>query len=184
MLLTKRMERLGLQPLGFVASDYGFAIWSLIAVDDPHALFAADILTDEFVEWVETSALLKRAFREVAVIAGLVERQQPGLRKSGRQVTFSTDLIYDVLRRYEPDHILLHAAWADARSRLTDVGRLGALLDRAAATMIHQRLSHISPLAVPVLALIGRESVAGGEGDDALLIAAEALAAEAMAPTA
>lgn len=184
MLLTKRMERLGLQPLGFVASDYGFAIWSLIAVDDPRALFAADILTDEFVEWVETSALLKRAFREVAVIAGLVERQQPGLRKSGRQVSFSTDLIYDVLRRYEPDHILLHAAWADARSRLTDVGRLGALLDRAAATMIHQRLSHISPLAVPVLALIGRESVAGGEGDDALLIEAETLAAEAMAPAA
>ena len=180
MLITKRMEARGLNPVGFVASDYAFAIWSLKPVTDPKSLFSSDIMTDEFVEWVENSHLLKRAFREVAVISGLVERQHPGKRKSGRQVTFSTDLIYDVLRRYEPDHILLEAAWADARARMTDVGRLGALLDRAAATMVHKHLERVSPLAVPVLVLIGRERVAGAETDDALLIEAESIAAEAM----
>ena len=92
------------------------------AVDRP---FGRHQLADEFVDWVESSYLLKRAFREVAVISGLVERQHPGKRKTGKQVTFSTDLIYDVLRKYEPDHLLLEAAWADARTRLTDVGRLG-----------------------------------------------------------
>ncbi len=180
MLITKRMERQGLHPIGFCASDYAFAIWSLTPVTAPQPLFTADIMQDEFVEWVENSAILKRAFREVAVIGGLVERQHPGKRKSGRQVTFSTDLIYDVLRRYEPDHLLLEAAWADAQTRMTDVGRLGALLDRAAATMVHKELSHISPLAVPVLVLIGRETVAQGETDDIVLIEAEALAREAM----
>ena len=180
MLITKRMEAQGFGPIGFVASDYAFAIWSLQPVADPAKLFSADILTDEFVEWVENSALLKRAFREVAVISGLVERQILGKRKSGRQVTFSTDLIYDVLRRYEPDHLLLEAAWADARARMTDVGRLGSLLDRANATMIHRKLSRVSPLAVPVLVLIGRESVSGPDTDDTILIEAEALAAEAM----
>jgi ATP-dependent helicase Lhr and Lhr-like helicase len=180
MLITKRMEARGLNPVGFVASDYAFAIWSLKPVTDPKSLFSSDIMTGEFVEWVENSHLLKRAFREVAVISGLVERQHPGKRKSGRQVTFSTDLIYDVLRRYEPDHILLEAAWADARAKMTDVGRLGALLDRAAATMVHKDLERISPLAIPVFVLIGRESVAGVETDDALLIEAEAVAAEAM----
>jgi ATP-dependent helicase Lhr and Lhr-like helicase len=180
MLITKRMEARGLGPVGFVASDYAFAIWSLKPVRDPASLFSADILTDEFVEWVENSALLKRAFREVAVISGLVERQHPGKKKSGRQVTFSTDLIYDVLRRYEPDHLLLEAAWADARARMTDVGRLGALLDRAGHTMIHKRLPFISPLAVPVMVLIGRESVSGPDTDDQLLVEAEALATEAM----
>ena len=180
MLITKRMEARKLGPIGFVASDYGFAVWSLKPVTDPVSLFSADILTDEFVEWVENSALLKRAFREVAVISGLVERQHPGKKKSGRQVTFSTDLIYDVLRRYEPDHLLLEAAWADARARMTDVGRLGALLDRAASTMIHKTLTRVSPLAVPLLVLIGRESVSGPNTDDALLTEAEALAAEAM----
>jgi ATP-dependent helicase Lhr and Lhr-like helicase len=180
MLLTKRMEARGMKPLGFVSSDYAFAIWSLDPVVDPQALFSADILADEFVAWVENSALLKRAFREVAIIGGLVERQHPGKKKSGRQVTFSTDLIYDVLRRYEPDHLLLTAAWADARARMTDVGRLGALLDRAGATMVHKHLDRVSPLAVPILMLIGREHIAGGEAEDALLIEAELLAAEAM----
>lgn len=180
MLLTRRMETLGLMPIGFVANDYALATYSLKPVTDPAALFAPDILTDEFVEWVQQSALLKRAFREVAVIGGLVERQHPGKRKSGRQVTFSTDLIYDVLRRYEPDHLLLRAAWADARARMTDVGRLGDLLDRAAGTMLHVTLDRVSPLAVPVLVMIGREHVAQGLTDDALLIEAEALAAEAM----
>jgi ATP-dependent Lhr-like helicase len=182
MLVTKRMEARGLNPMGFVANDYALAVWSLDEVQDPASLFSADILADEFVEWVENSYLLKRAFREVAIISGLVERQHPGKRKTGRQVTFSTDLIYDVLRKYEPDHLLLQAAWADARARLTDVGRLGDLLDRAAGTMLHIRLERVSPMAVPVLVMIGRESVAQGSVDDALLVEAESLAGLAMTP--
>ncbi|UVO50771.1 ligase-associated DNA damage response DEXH box helicase [Sphingomonas sp. SUN019] len=182
MLLTRRMETQGLQPMGFVANDYALATFSLRPVTDPASLFDADILEHEFVDWVQQSHLLKRAFREVAVIGGLVERQHPGKRKTGKQVTFSTDLIYDVLRKYEPSHILLEAAWADARARMTDVGRLAALLDRAADTMLHVDLPRVTPLAVPVLTMIGRERVATGSADDALLIEAEALATVAMAP--
>jgi ATP-dependent Lhr-like helicase len=101
-------------------------------------------------------------------------------KKTGRQVTFSTDLIYDVLRKYEPDHLLLNAAWADARARMTDVGRLGHLLDTAADTMLHIDLPRVSPMAVPVLIMIGRENVAQGMTEDALLMEAEDIAAEAM----
>jgi len=180
MLLTRRMESQGLAPLGFVSSDYAIACYSVHPVTDPASLFSAEILEDEFVAWVEGSALLKRAFREVAIIGGLVERQQPGKKKTGRQVTFSTDLIYDVLRRYEPNHLLLDAAWADARAKMTDVGRLSSLIERAAANIVHVHLDRVSPLAVPVLVLIGRETVAQGLADDVLLIEADALAAEAM----
>jgi ATP-dependent Lhr-like helicase len=109
MLLTRRMESAGLGPLGFVSNDYALACYSIHPVTDPKTLFSPDILEQEFVEWVQGSNLLRRAFREVAVIGGLVERHHPGKRKSGKQVTFSTDLIYDVLRRYEPDHLLLRA---------------------------------------------------------------------------
>ena len=167
MLITRRMEALGLKPLGFVSNDYALACYGLEPITDPRALFSPDILEHEFVEWVQGSSLLKRAFREVAVIGGLVERQHPGKRKTGRQVTFSTDLIYDVLRRYEPSHLLLQAAWEDARARMTDVGRLASLLDRAQGTMLHIALDRVSPLAVPVLVLIGRESVAQGGAEDA-----------------
>jgi len=180
MLLTRRMNDAGLGPLGFVANDYALAVWGLRPIRDPKAMLSPEILTHEFVEWVENSHLLRRAFREVAVIGGLVERQHPGKKKSGRQVTFSTDLIYDVLRRHEPDHVLLEAAWADARVRMTDVGRLAELLESSAERVVHIELERVSPLAVPVLVMIGRESLPAGAADDELLLEAETLAGEAM----
>jgi ATP-dependent Lhr-like helicase len=180
MLLTRRMAGQGLSPLGFVANDYALAVWGLEPVTDPAALLSPEILNDEFVAWVQDSYLLRRAFREVAVISGLIERQVPGTRKSGRQVTFSTDLIYDVLRRYEPDHLLLDAAWADARARMTDIARVGDVLARAQQALAHEVLERVSPLAVPVLCMIGRESLPTGAADDALLLEAEGLAAVAM----
>ena len=180
MLITRRMEDRGLGPLGFVATDYTLIVWSVRAADDPASLLSPDILTHEFIDWVQQSYLLRRAFREVAVISGLVERQQPGHRKSGRQVTFSTDLIYDVLCKYEPDHLLIEAAWADARARMTDIARVADVLARAAREVDHVRLERISPLAVPALSMIGRESLPNGAADDDLLVEAESLAAMAM----
>ncbi|MBV1918402.1 MAG: ligase-associated DNA damage response DEXH box helicase [Sphingomonadaceae bacterium] len=182
MLITRRMEDRGLRPLGFVANDYALAVWGLEPVEDPAALLSPDILTHEFVEWVQQSYLLRRAFREVAVISGLVERQQPGKRKSGRQVTFSTDLIYDLLCKYEPEHLLIQAAWADARARMTDVARIADVLGRAAREADHVRLDRISPLSVPILSMIGREALPAGQADEELLVEAESLAAIAMRP--
>ena len=181
MLITRRMESAGLKPLGFVANDYGLACYGLEPIRDPKALFSSDILEQEFVDWVENSMLLKTAFREVAVIGGLVERHHPGKKKSGRQVSFSTDLIYDVLRRYEPQHLLLRAAWDDARRRMTELGRLVRLVDRAAATMLHVEVDRITPMAVPLMVIVGREALPpGAEADETLLVQAEALAQEAM----
>jgi len=180
MLITRRMEDRGLMPGGFVANDYSLAVWGLRSVSDPAPLLSSDILAHEFVDWVQESHLLRRAFREVAVISGLVERQHPGKRKSGKQVTFSTDLIYDVLKKYEPDHVLLEAAWADARARMTDVGRLGDLLERSSRELVHVKLDRVSPLAVPVMTMIGREAVPQGAVEEELLMEAETMAAEAM----
>jgi len=181
MLITKRMEDMGLMPGGFVANDYSLGVWGLKPVRDPLPLLSPDILTDEFVDWVQQSHLLRRAFREVAVISGLVERQHPGKRKTGRQVTFSTDLIYDVLRKYEPDHVLMQAAWADARSKLTDIARLAEVLETAAQRVVHVELDKVSPLAVPIMVMIGREAVPQGAADEELLLEAESLAGAAMA---
>jgi ATP-dependent helicase Lhr and Lhr-like helicase len=181
MLITRRMESAGLKPMGFVANDYALACYGLEPITDPQALFSPDILEQEFTDWVENSYLLKTAFREVAVIGGLVERHHPGKRKSGRQVSFSTDLIYDVLRRYEPEHLLLRAAWDDARRRMTELGRLVRLVDRASATMLHVEPGRITPMAVPLMVIVGREALPPGmEADETLLTQAEALAEAAM----
>ena len=183
MLLTRRMERMKLKPLGFVASDYALAVWSLADTGeaDLSALFARDLLGDDLEEWLQESALMKRTFRNCAIIAGLIERRFPGKEKTGRQVTVSTDLVYDVLRRHQPDHILLEAAWADAASGLLDIARLSDMLRRIEGRIVHRRLDRVSPLAVPVLLDIGKEPIYGEARDEALRMAADELAEEAKA---
>ncbi len=182
MLVTRRMERMGLKPLGFVASDYVLAVWSLKAVEDMDTLFDKDMLGDDLEDWLAESSLIKRTFRNVAVIAGLVERRYPGKEKSGRQVTVNTDLIYDVLRRHDPQHILLRATRADAATGLLDVRRLADFLVRIEGRIRHRVLDRVSPLAVPAMLDIGRERVDGAGIDDLWEEAAEELIAEAMNP--
>ena len=168
MLLTRRLERAGARPLGFVATDYSLAVWAFGDLGDMFRkgkptlaeLFDEDMLGDDLEAWLAESYLLKRTFRNCAIISGLIEKRHPGKEKSGRQVTVSSDLIYDVLRTHEPDHILLQATRADAASVLLDVRRLSDMLSRIRGRIMHKQLEQISPLAVPIMLEIGKELVA------------------------
>ncbi len=180
MLLTRRLERQGARPLGFVASDYCIATWSLGECPDVAALFDVDMLGDDLEAWIAESSMIKRIFRNCAVVAGLIERRQPGQEKTGRQVTFNADLIYDVLRKYEPDHVLLRAARMEAAAGLTDVRRLADFLTGVAGRIRHQPLARISPFAVSIIAGIGREFVSGADGDETLDELTATLVAEAL----
>ena len=188
MLLTRRLERARLKPMGFVANEYALAVWGIgdvaahIARGDLSLefLFDQDMLGDDLEAWLAESALMKRTFRNCAIIAGLIDRRFPGEEKSRRQVTISTDLVYDVLRTHQPDHMLLRAARADAATGLLDVRRLGEMLARIHGHIVHRELDHVSPLAVPVMLEIGRETVYGEAADTLLAEAADELIKEAM----
>jgi ATP-dependent Lhr-like helicase len=188
MLLTRRLERARARPLGFVANEYALAIWGLGDVSfmvrhgklDFAALFAADMLGDDLEAWLAESALMKRTFRNCALISGLIPRRFTGEEKNRRQVLFSTDLVYDVLRKHQADHVLLRAARADAAAGLLDLKRLGDMLSRIQGRITHRELDHVSPLAVPVMLEIGRESVYGEAADELLAEAADELVKEAM----
>jgi ATP-dependent Lhr-like helicase len=163
VLMTRRMESLKLKPLTLTATDYGFAIDTLVPVtaDCMQKLFAKTLLDDELQTWLQHSPLLKRTFRQVAIISGLIERQLAGQRKSMKQVTFSTDLIYDVLLRHEPAHILLAITQFDVENRLLDLKRLATMLERFQGNIIFKELSGPSPLAIPILTAIKTERVQG-----------------------
>ncbi len=189
MLLTRRLERARARPLGFVANEYALAVWSLGDMSlmikqgrlDLDALFDPDMLGDDLEAWLAESALMKRMFRTCAVISGLIARRFTGEEKSRRQVLFSTDLVYDVLHKHQPDHVLLRAARADAATGLLDLRRLSDMLVRIKSHIVHRELDHVSPLAVPVMLEIGREQVYGEASDELLAEAAEELVKEAMA---
>ena len=188
MLLTRRLERVRAAPLGFVANEYALAVWGLNDMGDMvrsgrldlAKLFDEDMLGDDLDAWLAESSLMKRSFRVCAIISGLIERRHPGQEKTGRQMTVSSDLIYDVLRQHEPEHILLKAAFADAATGLIDVGRLGNFLKRIKGRIRHIGLRQVSPLAVPVMLEIGRESVPGEASEVLLRETVEELIAEAL----
>ena len=188
MLLTRRLERARARPLGFVANEYALAVWGLGDVAhlirqgklDLASLFNPDMLGDDLEAWLAESALMKRTFRNCALISGLIPRRFTGEEKSRRQVLFSTDLVYDVLRKHQADHVLLRAARADAATGLLDLKRLGDMLSRIQGRITHRNLDHVSPLAVPVMLEIGRESVYGEAADELLAEAADELVREAM----
>ncbi|MFT8484153.1 MAG: ligase-associated DNA damage response DEXH box helicase [Gluconobacter cerinus] len=175
LLLTKKLEETGKGPLGFVANDYMVACWCVHPTGSMTDLFTRDLLGGNLADWLAESAMLRRTFRDVAIIAGLIERNYPGREKNRRQMTVSSDLLYDVLRKYDPDHILLRTTRIQAEEGLTDLGRLSQMLDRLHGHIEHVSLSHVSPLAVPVLLEQGREKIRGGEGEDYLLFEADKL---------
>lgn len=189
MLLTRRLERARARPLGFVASDYALGIWGLgdfsalirtgrLSLDD---LFDEDMLGDDLEAWLDESELMRRTFRTCAIVAGLIERRHPGKEKTGRQITVSSDVIYDVLYQHEPDHILIQATRRDAARGLLEIGRLGQMLRRIRKHIVHKPLDRISPLAVPVLLDIGKIPVHGEARESAMADAAEELMREALA---
>ncbi len=188
MLLTRRLERARARPLGFVASDYSLAIWGLgdfgglirtgrLSLDE---LFAEDMLGDDLEDWLHESQLMRRTFRNAAIISGLIERRHPGKEKTGRQVTVSSDVIYDVLYEHEPDHVLIQATRRDAARGLLDIERLGTMLRRIQHNIVHKPLDRISPLAVPILLDIGKTPIFGEARESVMADAADELMREAL----
>jgi ATP-dependent Lhr-like helicase len=158
-LAMRRMKRLNLRPMGFVVSDYALAIWSLKAVEKPEAIFDQGLMFEDYEEWLHDTPLMKRLFRDAAVISCMIERRHPGLQKTGKQILVSSDLYYDVLMKYQPNHVLLRAAYHDARHGLIEADRVTDFLKSIDGKIMHKDLDKISPMAVPTILQVSRETL-------------------------
>lgn len=163
MLLTRRMEKMGVKPLSFSVTDYGLSISAVNAVtsEQLQRLFQPDILGDELEDWMLQAPMLKRSFRQVAVVSGLTEQRYHASTKTMKQVTFSTDLIYDTLREHDPAHVLLKVARADAERELLDLRRLANLLIRYVDKATLVNLEKVSPMAIPIVLNVRSEQIKG-----------------------
>ncbi len=179
LLLTKRMEEENLHPLGFVATDYATLIWGLDPVLDPAPLFDPARLREGLEGWLKGNAVMKRTFRNSAIIAGLIERTHQGRRKSGRQATFSSDILYDTLQKYDPDHLMLTITREEALRGLVDFGRIEDMFSRIQGRIDTIRLNRITPLAAPMFLEMGRIPVEGAGRERLMAEAADRLMAAA-----
>ena len=179
LILTKRMEEMGLDPLGFVSTDYATLIWGLEAVRDPAPLLDRSALLDGLDRWLAGNAVMKRTFRVAAHIAGLIQRNAPQARKTGRQATFSSDILYDTLMKYDPDHLLLDITREEAMRGLVDFGRIEEMLDRVGDRIDWTPLERVSPLAAPLFLEVGKVPVEGAAQERLVAEEAERLMSEA-----
>ena len=150
-LILRRIKKLGVQPFGFVANDYSILFSFSKEIEDIDFLFSQDILIEDLYEWLEETPLIKRLFREIAIISGLIYKNLPGNQKTGKQVTFNTDLIYEVLRKHEPHHILLKITTENAKKDLVDLDRLSTFLFRIKNKIKINKLNRASALAFSLL---------------------------------
>lgn len=178
LIVTKRMEEAGLAPLGYVASDYALMVWGLERVADPAPFFASADIRAGLDRWLAESLVMKRAFRQAATVAGLIERRLPGLKRTGRQATFSSDILYDTLVKYDPDHLMLEATRAEAMSGLVDFERIEEMLERVGGRVRHVEAPHVTPLSAPLLMEVSRQPVRGEGAERLLEEEAEALMRE------
>jgi ATP-dependent Lhr-like helicase len=175
LLLSKRMEEMGLRPLGFVATDYATLIWGLEALQDPAPLFHLAALQQGLDTWLAGNAVMKRTFRASATIAGLIERNTPAARKSGRQATFSSDILYDTLQKYDPGHLMLRITRQEALRGLVDFGRIEDLVARIDGRIDHIKLAGASPLAAPLFLEMGKVPIKGSAEEHLLAKEARSL---------
>ena len=168
-LMSKKMQRIGYKPISFVATDYALAIWSINEVIDVNIILNDDLMLDDLYEWLEETPLLKKNFRDAAIISGLIERSIPGQKKTGKQVLFNSDLIFNVLKKHEPKHLLLEVAREDSYRGLIDLDRLSEFLKRIEKNITHEKLDRISPLAVPLILEINRQTIDKSELEEYLL---------------
>ncbi|PRY95632.1 ATP-dependent Lhr-like helicase [Hasllibacter halocynthiae] len=175
ILLTKRMEEAGLDPLGFVATDYALGIWGLERLRDPAPLFTLENLQDGLDRWLNQNQLMKRTFRKAATIAGLLDRNTAQGRRSGRQATFSSDILYDTLMKYEPDHLILDITREEAMRGLVDFARIEEMLSRTEGRVDHVELDRPSPFAAPLFLERGRVPVEGAGRERLIMEEAGAL---------
>ena len=168
-LMSKKMQRIGYKPINFVATDYALAIWSINEVTDVNIILNDDLMLDDLYEWLEETPLLKKNFRDAAIISGLIERSIPGQKKTGKQVLFNSDLIFNVLKKHEPNHLLLEVAREDSYRGLIDLDRLSEFLKRIEKNITHQKLERISPLAVPLILEINRQTIDKSEMEEYFL---------------
>jgi ATP-dependent Lhr-like helicase len=150
-----------LDPLGVVATDYATLLWGLEAVRDPAPLLASEGLRDGLDAWLAGNAVMKRTFRAAATIAGLIQRNSTQARKTGKLATFSSDILYDTLAKYDPDHLMMRITRDEAMRGLVDFGRIEDMLTRTKGRIVFRRLDRITPLAAPLILEVGKVPVQG-----------------------
>lgn len=152
-LLALRWARHQPNTLTFAVNDYGLMLTAAtpVALDAAllRSLLSPAQLREDLHDGVNLGELARRQFREIARIAGLLPPNLPGrAAPTTRQLQTSSGLLYDVLRRFDPEHLLLAQAHREALETQLEASQLQQVLhDLAQRTLLLQQPAALTPLA-------------------------------------
>lgn len=155
-VLALRLARRTKATFSITTNDYGL---ELMSAEEFHFmpsldrdLLSTNDIEQDLKEALNLTQMARQKFRDIARIAGLVHPGHPGARKNARQLQASAGLLYDVLRRYEPEHPLILQAERQALAELVDGERLKETLNWLAnAKHLINRVDRPTPLGFPLL---------------------------------
>jgi len=180
-LLALRWGRLHPNSFAFAVNDYGLAITAqarhVLDGDALRALLQEGALFDDLQASLNLAELARRQFRDIARVSGLLSPALPGRApRSMRQLQASSGLLFDVLSRFDADHLLLEQARREVFEAQLEVQALRATLaDCARRTLSMQHPASLTPLSFPLWAEAMRGSLSTEDWSTRMRRAAEAL---------
>jgi ATP-dependent Lhr-like helicase len=163
-LFAYRISQLGPMSFTLAANDYGLELLSPDHAPLEEAieagLFAAEHLLHDIPASLNAAELARRQFREIARVAGLLFQGYPGMNKSVKQLQASSELLFDVFARYDPENLLLFQAHREVLERQLEQSRLAAALRRIVSGRVTVvDVQRPTPLAFPLLVDRAREQL-------------------------
>jgi ATP-dependent Lhr-like helicase len=159
-----------LQPITFAitATDYGAELLTSQPIEPTRELMRAllkrENLGADLLASLNFSEVARRQFRDIARIAGLVFQGYPGARKLDRQLQASSGLIFDVLREYDPNNLLLDQARREVFEQQLEETRLAQSLEALEARSLNlTRIASLTPLSFPIWAERLRSQILSSE---------------------
>lgn len=155
-MIALRWGRRQANTISYTVNDYGLMLTLAepAALDDAllRQLLSPDNMADDLRDGVNLGEMARRQFREIARVAGLLTPSLPGqAARSLRQVQASSGLLYDVLRRYDPDHLLLAQAEREVFELQLEAPRLlAALHDCQRRELLLREPGALTPLSFPL----------------------------------
>lgn len=138
LLVATRLANLQANTFSWTCNEIGFMLLAHNPIDIHQVpwerIFSVKNLAHDLQAAVNFAELARKRFKEIAQIAGLVSTRAPGSRTSNRQLQVSAGLLYDVLLKYDPDHILLKQARQEALDQELHLPTLHESLVKLAAT--------------------------------------------------
>jgi len=170
-LFAYRISRL--KPISFslAMNDYGFELLSDIEIPIEEAigkkLFDDEDLITDILRSINSSEMAKRRFRQIARITGLIFQGYPGKYKTTKNLQASSELLFDVFSKYEPDSLLIAQSFDEMLQFQLEESRLRRALDRIRnQKLIITNPFRPTPFSFPILVDRLREKVTSEKFED------------------